>query len=97
MDLLKTIKECDNESIKVDILRNGENLTKTIHLKKENNKDYKIGLWIRDSTAGVGTMTFFDPSTKKFGALGHPITDADTNEPFFSKERRLIRVIYNKC
>lgn len=35
MDLLKTIKECDNESIKVDILRNDENLTKTIHLKKK--------------------------------------------------------------
>ncbi|NMF04057.1 SpoIVB peptidase [Clostridium beijerinckii] len=90
MDLLKTIKECDNESIKVDILRNGENLTKTIHLKKENNKDYKIGLWIRDSTAGVGTMTFFDPSTKKFGALGHPITDADTNEPFLVKKGDLL-------
>jgi len=90
MDLLKTIKECDEESIKVDILRNGENLTKTIHLKKENNKDYKIGLWIRDSTAGVGTMTFFDPSTKKFGALGHPITDADTNEPFLVKKGDLL-------
>jgi stage IV sporulation protein B len=86
MDLLKTIKECDNESVKVDILRNGENLTKVIHLKKENNKDYKIGLWIRDSTAGVGTMTFFDANTKKFGALGHPITDADTNEPFLVKK-----------
>jgi SpoIVB peptidase. Serine peptidase. MEROPS family S55 len=90
MDLLKTIKECDNESIKVDILRNDENLTKTIHLKKENNKDYKIGLWIRDSTAGVGTMTFFDPTTKKFGALGHPITDADTNEPFLVKKGDLL-------
>lgn len=90
MDLLKTIKECDNESIKVDILRNGENLTKTIYLKKENNKDYKIGLWIRDSTAGVGTMTFFDPTTKKFGALGHPITDADTNEPFLVKKGDLL-------
>ncbi len=90
MDLLKTIKECNNESIEVDILRNGENLTKTIHLKKENNKDYKIGLWIRDSTAGVGTMTFFDPSTKKFGALGHPITDADTNEPFLIKKGDLL-------
>ncbi|MFW2487580.1 SpoIVB peptidase [Clostridium chromiireducens] len=86
LDLLKTIKECDKEDIKVDILRNGENLSKIIHLKKENNKDYKIGLWIRDSTAGVGTMTFFDAKTKKFGALGHPITDCDTNEPFLIKK-----------
>ena len=38
----------------------------------------KIGLWVRDSTAGVGTLTFYDDKTKKFAALGHPITDADT-------------------
>lgn len=85
-DLLKTIKECQRDDIKVDILRRGEKLTKVIHLRKENDKDYKIGLWIRDSTAGVGTMTFFDEKTKKFGALGHPITDCDTNEPFLIKK-----------
>ncbi|MCB2292001.1 SpoIVB peptidase [Clostridium algoriphilum] len=38
----------------------------------------KIGLWVRDSTAGVGTLTLYDDKTKKFAALGHPITDADT-------------------
>ncbi|WP_294376712.1 SpoIVB peptidase [uncultured Clostridium sp.] len=84
-DLSKAIKQSDKESIKVDILRHGENITKTIQLKKENNKDYKIGLWIRDSTAGVGTMTFYDSDTGRFGALGHPITDSDTNEPFLIK------------
>ncbi|NSB26086.1 stage IV sporulation protein B [Clostridium saccharoperbutylacetonicum] len=90
LDLLKTIKECDNGNIKVDLLRNGENITKNVHLIKENNKDYKIGLWIRDSTAGVGTMTFYDSNTKKFGALGHPITDCDTNEPFLIKRGDLL-------
>lgn len=38
----------------------------------------KIGLWVRDSTAGVGTLTLYDDKTKKFAGLGHPITDADT-------------------
>jgi len=38
----------------------------------------KIGLWVRDSTAGVGTLTIYDDKTKKFAALGHPITDSDT-------------------
>lgn len=90
IDLLKTIKESQNENIKVNILRNGKNITKIVHLKKENNKDYKIGLWIRDSTAGVGTMTFYDENTKKFGALGHPITDCDTNEPFIIKSGDLL-------
>lgn len=89
-DLLKTIKECENGNIKVEFLRHGENLIKNIQLKKENNKEYKIGLWIRDSTAGVGTMTFFDSNSKKFGALGHPITDSDTNEPFMIKKGDLL-------
>lgn len=84
-DLLKTLKNLDNDVIKVDVLRNGQNITKTIQLKKENDKDYKIGLWIRDSTAGVGTLTFYDKATGKFGALGHPITDCDTNEKFLIK------------
>ncbi len=89
-DLLKAIKQSDKDSVKVDILRHGENLTKIVQLKKENNKEYKIGLWIRDSTAGVGTMTFYDSESKKFGALGHPITDSDTNEPFLIKNGDVI-------
>jgi stage IV sporulation protein B len=66
----------------------------TLKLQRKNNSSYfevkvkpvidsndgkqKIGLWVRDSTAGVGTLTFYDGNTKKFAALGHPITDADT-------------------
>lgn len=86
----KAIKQSENENVQIDILRNGEFITKSVNLKKENNKDYKIGLWIRDSTAGVGTMTFYDAKTKKFGALGHPITDCDTNEPFLIKNGDVI-------
>lgn len=85
-DLLKTLKNLDKDVIKVDILRNGQTITKVIKLQKENEKDYKIGLWIRDSTAGVGTLTFYDKVTGKFGALGHPITDCDTNETFLIKD-----------
>ena len=39
---------------------------------------YRLGAWVRDSTAGVGTLTFYDPQTGRFGALGHAITDVDT-------------------
>lgn len=85
-DLLKIIKESDSGLLKMDILRHNQNLTKTIQCKKEHDEDYKIGLWVRDSTAGVGTMTFYDPLSGKFGALGHPITDCDTNEPFLIKK-----------
>ena len=39
---------------------------------------YRLGAWVRDSAAGIGTLTFYDPETDKLGALGHPVTDADT-------------------
>lgn len=42
------------------------------------DKKYHIGLWVRDSTAGIGTLTFYDSTTRIFGALGHGITDIDT-------------------
>ncbi|MFZ3170725.1 MAG: SpoIVB peptidase [Carboxydocellales bacterium] len=52
---------------------------------------YRIGLYIRDSAAGVGTLTFIDPNSHKFGALGHIITDADTNRPIAVGKGRIIR------
>ncbi|WP_041276107.1 SpoIVB peptidase [Desulfosporosinus acidiphilus] len=41
---------------------------------------YRVGLFVRDEAAGVGTLSFIDPVTKQYGALGHVITDADTNQ-----------------
>ena len=57
--------------------RNGEQ--RTITLTPAKTKDgYKLGIWVRDSTAGIGTVSFYDPKTNRYGALGHPITDVDT-------------------
>ena len=42
---------------------------------------YKCGVWVRDSSAGIGTLTFYDPETDAFGGLGHAICDCDTNLP----------------
>lgn len=46
----------------------------------EKEKDYRIGLYIRDSASGIGTMTFFEPKSQKYGALGHVISDMDTKK-----------------
>lgn len=43
-----------------------------------NDGSYRIGIWVRDSTAGIGTLTFYNPQDKSFAALGHAITDCDT-------------------
>lgn len=45
--------------------------------KDENS--YKLGIWVKDKTAGIGTLTYYDPATSSFGALGHGIVDPETN------------------
>lgn len=41
---------------------------------------WKAGLWVRDSSAGIGTLTFYDPATGRFGGLGHAVCDVDTGD-----------------
>ena len=66
----------------IELTFNHKEETKTGKIKPVKNKDdkYKLGLWVRDSAAGVGTVTFYNEDTKCFAALGHAITDIDTGE-----------------
>ena len=50
-------------------------------VKSVNENCYKAGLWVRDSSAGIGTMTFYIPGSNIFAGLGHAICDVDTGEP----------------
>ncbi|NMA03046.1 MAG: SpoIVB peptidase [Clostridia bacterium] len=56
----------------------------------ETNK-YRIGLYVRDNAGGIGTLTFIDPATKKYGALGHIISDNKTNTEIDIKKGQLVR------
>ena len=60
------------------VSRNGGEIT--VRVEPERNEDgvCQIGAWIRDSMAGIGTLTWYDPETNRFGALGHGVTDVDT-------------------
>ena len=61
------------------VLRDGEALEYEITpAMDERDGQYRLGAWVRDSTAGVGTLTYYDPQTGDFGALGHAIADIDT-------------------
>ena len=88
-DLSQKIGDLEKDKISIEYMRNGINNKKELELQKENN-EYKLGLWVRDSTAGIGTLTFYDKKSNLFGALGHPITDGDTNRPFNIKEGNLL-------
>lgn len=88
-DLAKKVKNLNCKSINIEFLRNETVHKKEISMEKEK-EEYKLGLWVRDSTAGIGTLTFYDANSKTFGALGHPITDGDTNRPFTIKNGDLL-------
>lgn len=89
-DLSKKINESKSENVEILLERNGEEITKNINLSKNGDGDYKIGLWVRDSTAGVGTLTFYDKESGKYGAIGHPITDSETEKILSIKKGDLL-------
>ncbi len=62
----------------LQVRRGGENVTLSVEPEQTERGGYAIGAWIRDSMAGIGTVTYYDPSTETFGALGHGIADVDT-------------------
>jgi stage IV sporulation protein B len=69
----------------------GKFTTKLTPLKDKGENTYKLGLYIRDSAAGIGTMTFIHPETKKYGALGHVISDMDTKQPIVVEDGQIVR------
>jgi stage IV sporulation protein B len=54
---------------------------------------FRAGLYIRDGAAGVGTLTFFDPASGKFGALGHVIADAETSQPILVRDGHIVGAV----
>ena len=79
-DLIDNVNKSEGDTIEVTYIQNQQTKECSITPVKTNENEYKIGLWVRDSAAGVGTVTFYEPDTKTFGALGHGIADIDTGE-----------------
>ncbi len=79
-DLIETVNNSNGKEIKLEYISDEETKECSILPVKQENNEYKLGLWVRDSAAGVGTVTFYEPETRTFGALGHGISDIDTGE-----------------
>ncbi len=69
----------DKKYINVEYIRKGKTYQTDLQLAFKNG-EYKTGLYVKDEISGIGTLTFIDPETKKFGALGHEIASKDTKE-----------------
>lgn len=68
----------DKKEVEVTYLRNGKEKTSILELIEDEGL-YKTGLYVKDSITGIGTLSYIDPETKIFGALGHEITESNTN------------------
>ena len=71
----------EGKPLNIEFLRNGAVMTTTMIPQLDaTTGTARMGAWVRDSTAGVGTLSFYDPDTGKYAALGHAITDGDTGQ-----------------
>lgn len=82
----------DGEPLEVTVMRNKKTLHKELKPARDKNANaYQIGLYIRDSAAGIGTLTFYDPKSMTYGALGHVISDMDTKKPIIVHDGKIVR------
>ena len=79
-DLIDEVNKSEGKNVNIKYIHEEETKECSIEPVKSYDNQYKLGLWVRDSAAGVGTVTFYEPKTKSFGALGHGITDIDTQQ-----------------
>ncbi|MEN2775621.1 SpoIVB peptidase [Acetivibrio clariflavus] len=77
--LISEIDNSNGQEMKLKLKRDKRTEVITVKpIKSVEDNKYHLGMWVRDSTAGIGTLTFYDPKNNAFGALGHGITDVDT-------------------
>ncbi len=80
-NLKKEVNNSNGEALNLTLRKeDGSILTSNIKPVKVSKNEYKLGLWVKDSATGVGTLTYYEPKTQNFAALGHGIVDIDTEK-----------------
>ena len=91
-DMLKLINTNDDTlNLKIGYKRKNVLKTTNMILAKEDDGVFKTGLYVKDSVTGIGTLTYIDPETNKYGALGHSITDSKSNVKFEVKNGKIFK------
>lgn len=78
-ELIACIGKCQGEKVILDVKREGEDVKLKLQPVQDEDGTYRAGIWVRNDTQGIGTLTYIDEEGK-FGALGHGISDIDTGE-----------------
>ena len=79
-ELIECVNNSKGKQISIKYVRDGEILETNIKPIETSKDDYKLGLWVRDAAAGVGTISYYEPKSGLFAALGHGIIDVDTEK-----------------
>lgn len=79
-DLIEKVNNSFGHNLEISYIREGNIYNTNIIPTQTDSNEYKLGLWVRDAAAGVGTVTFYEPETGMFAALGHGILDVDTEK-----------------
>ena len=79
-ELVECVNSSNGQTLEITYVRDGNEYNTNIEPIETSNNEYKLGLWVRDGAAGVGTITYYEPSTNSFAALGHGIVDSDTDK-----------------
>ena len=77
-DFAEAVENLDGSDVELTVLRDEKQVQLTLTPAQDTGGVWRLGLWLRGSVSGIGTVTYYDPSTGEYGALGHSITDADT-------------------
>lgn len=77
-ELVEKVNQADGEAV-LTLRRDGEHIAVKVKCIKTSGSEQKMGIWVRDNTQGIGTVTYLDENGG-FGALGHGINDVDTGE-----------------
>lgn len=75
---IEAVEGCGDGAIELTVRRNGRDQCVSVTPAEDVNGGRRLGLWLRDGVAGIGTVTYIDPATGAFGALGHGVNDTET-------------------
>ncbi len=91
-DMVNSINSSkDNLKLNIKVLRSNKEYTIVLNVSKDNTGVIKTGLYVKDQISGIGTLTYIDPETRKFGALGHEIIEKANSEKVEIKDGTIFK------
>lgn len=95
LGLSELITASENGKVEIEYIRDGKYNTVYIDTVKDKSNKPALGIWVRDSAAGIGTMTFYDENKRLFGGLGHGICDVDSGNLLPLQSGEIVPVTIN--